>query len=98
MEASLNEHMQLYGFLSSSNYCGFINTFKYEGEKVILDKYTIIEETTSKVIYNWLQYFNKDALTNELKETGFKIHAIYGDVAGSNYSENKTEFAVITDK
>jgi len=97
-EVSLYEHMQLHGFWSKNDYYGFLNTYKYEDEKVILDKYTIIEEKGSKVIYNWLQYFSENMLLKELKSAGFKIQAIYDDVAGSNYSKNNTEFAVIAIK
>lgn len=96
--ASLYEHMQLHGFWSSNDYYGFQNTFKYEDEKVVLDKYTIVEEKGSKVVYNWLQYFSEDMLLNELKDAGFKIQAIYDDVAGTYYSKNNTEFAVIAAK
>ncbi len=34
---------QLDGFWSPNKYYGFLNTFKYDAEKVALDKYTIIE-------------------------------------------------------
>ncbi len=34
-------------------------------EKVILDKYTIVEESNTKTIYNWLQYFSIPSLNNE---------------------------------
>ncbi|MFK5969083.1 MAG: class I SAM-dependent methyltransferase [Candidatus Marithrix sp.] len=97
-ETSLYEYKQLHGFWSSNDYYGFLNTFKYEDEKVVLDKYTIVEEEISKVVYNWLQYFSEDMLLDELKDAGFNIQAIYDNVAGSNYSENTTEFAVIVEK
>jgi len=97
-ETSLYEHMQLQGFWSKYDYYGFLNTFKYDAEKVVLDKYTIIEEEGSKVVYNWLQYFSEDMLSNELKDAGLNIQAIYDDVAGSNYSKNSTEFAVVATK
>lgn len=97
-EVSLYEYKLLHGFWSSNDYYGFLNTFKYEDEKVVLDKYTLVEEESSKVVYNWLQYFSEDMLLNELKDSGFNIQAIYGDVAGSNYSKNNTEFAVIVEK
>ncbi len=97
-EAALYEHKQLDGFWSDSDYYGFLNTFKYEDEKVVLDKYTIIEKESTKTIYNWLQYFSQDRLMSELKEAGFTIQATYNDVAGSVYSGDKTEFAVIAGK
>ena len=97
-EVSLYEHMQLHGFWSENDYYGFLNTFKYEDEKVVLDKYTIIEEGNSKVIYNWLQYFSEETLINELQNSGFKVQGFYDDVAGSRYSKNNTEFAVVAVK
>jgi len=50
------------GFWCSKPYFGFLNTFKYQAEKVTLDKYTIVEETRTRVIYNWLQHFDREAL------------------------------------
>ncbi len=64
----------------------------------MLDKYTIIEEKSSKVIYNWLQYFSIEMLKKEFENSGLTIKAIYNDVAGSKYSENHTEFAIVAVK
>lgn len=97
-ETALYEHQQLNGFWSPNDYYAFLNTFKYEAEKVILDKYTIVEADRTRTVYNWLQYFSEEMLLQELKEAGFKIQAIYDDVAGSHYSNNNTEFAVIIRK
>jgi hypothetical protein len=74
-----------------------VNTFIYAKEQVVLDKYTIIEEKQKKVIYNWLQYFSEEMLRDKLLSFGFKIQSIYDDVAGSTYSKQKTEFAVIAE-
>jgi cyclopropane fatty-acyl-phospholipid synthase-like methyltransferase len=97
-EKYLYEHMQLDGFWSANDYYGFLNTFKYVNEKVVLDKYTIIEENNSKIIYNWLQYFSEDMLKDEFLNSGFKVKAIYDDVAGSEYSSEHTEFAIVAVK
>ena len=40
----------LNGFWSSEPYYGFLNTFKYEEEKVTLDKYTIVERTKIRTV------------------------------------------------
>ena len=42
-ESATYELNQLNGFWSPVDYYCFVNTFKYEKEKVTLDKYTIIE-------------------------------------------------------
>jgi SAM-dependent methyltransferase len=97
-EVSTCEHMQLDGFWSKEDYYGFLNTFKYEEEKVIVDKYTIVEETRTRTVYNWLQYFSTDALRKEFYENGFKVEDFYSDVAGKPFNSKSTEFAVVARK
>jgi len=97
-ETATYEHNQLNHFWSANDYYGFLNTFKYEEEKVVLDKYTIIEEQTKYVIYNWLQYFSVEMLKSEFEASGLTIKALYDDVAGSGYSGGHTEFAVVAVK
>ena len=80
------------------DYYGFLNTFKYEEEKVILDKYTIIEEAHTRTVYNWLQYFSPETLREEYNENGFKIEEFYSDVAGKTFNSKSTEFAVVARK
>jgi SAM-dependent methyltransferase len=97
-EVSTYEYMQLNGFWSSENYYGFLNTFKYDEEKVILDKYTIIEEARTKTVYNWLQYFSPESLRKEFEESGFNIEEHYSDVAGAVFSPESVEFAIVAKK
>jgi len=86
------------GFWSSAPHFGFLNTFKYEQEKVVLDKYTIIEETRTRVVYNWLQYYDREALGNEFKEHGFAVEEFLGDVAGAAFEPESQEFAIVARK
>jgi SAM-dependent methyltransferase len=97
-EAAFYERNQLNGFWSSEEYFGFLNTFKYEQEKVTLDKYTIIEIEKTSVIYNWLQYFSPESLQKELGEAGFAVSSSYADVAGAPFDETASEFAVVARK
>ena len=86
------------GFWSPDKYYGFLNTFKYEREKVVVDKYTIVEKTRTKTVYNWFQYFGPEALQKEFAECGFTIENLYSDVAGSPFDAKSKEFAVIAGK
>jgi SAM-dependent methyltransferase len=86
------------GFWSPDKYYGFLNTFKYEKEKVVLDKYTIIEAGRTRTIYNWLQYFSPEGLESELGACGFSVEGYYSDVAGTPFSSQSREFAVIAGK
>lgn len=97
-EAATYEVNQLSGFWSPNKYYGFLNTFKYAEEKVVLDKYTIIESERTRQVYNWLQYFAPEDLESEFVETGFFVKGIYSDVAGNPYNQKSSEFAVIANK
>ena len=97
-ETATYELNQLDGFWSSEDYYCFLNSFKYEKEKVLLDKYTIIEQSRKRVVYNWLQCFSEDSLRAEFEENGFAVEQIYSDVAGTSYSADSSEIAVVARK
>ena len=97
-EISIYEANLLNGFWSHGKYYGFLNTFKYDEETVVLDKYTIIEAGRTRTVYNWLQYFSPEALEREFVESGFTLAAQYSDVAGSEFDPGKEEFAVVARK
>ena len=86
------------GFWSPHRYYAFLNTFTYDEEKVVLDKYTIVERARTRTIYNWLQYFSPEALEHELSGCGLEIEKCYADVAGSTYHPEQNEFAVVVRK
>jgi SAM-dependent methyltransferase len=94
-EAATYEENLLDGFWSQDKYYGFLNTFKYEQEKVILDKYTIVEARRTQTVYNWMQCFSPETLEKEFSESGFAIEKFFSDVAGSTYSHDTSEFSVI---
>ncbi|MCG6910767.1 MAG: methyltransferase domain-containing protein [Deltaproteobacteria bacterium] len=94
-EVATYEINQLNGFWAANKYYGFLNTFKYREEKVVLDKYTIIELGRTRTVYNWLQYFAPEDLEKEFVDAGFSLDGFYSDVAGTPYDQNSSEFAVI---
>lgn len=97
-EAATYEKNLLDGFWSSNKYYGFLNTFKYEKEKVVLDKYTLIEASRTRTVYNWLQYFSPETLEKEFVDVGFAIDTLYADVAGSPFGPENTELAIVAKK
>jgi 2-polyprenyl-3-methyl-5-hydroxy-6-metoxy-1,4-benzoquinol methylase len=86
------------GFWSPAPYFGFLNTFRYEEDKVALDRYTIVEKKRVRVFYNWLQYFDRESLGAELQGHGLEVVEFLGDVAGSGFDPTGHEFAVIARK
>ena len=97
-ETAVYEQNQLNGFWSPEDYYGFLSTFKYDDEKVVLDKYTIVEKERTRVIYNWLQYFSAGTLHDEFLDCGFEIAQLYSDVAGTQFDPESKEFAIAAKK
>ena len=94
-ESATYELNQLNGFWSPEDYYCFVNTFKYENEKVLLDKYSIIEESRHRVVYNWFQCYSEDSLRREFEVNGFKVEELYSDVAGKAFTSESAEFAIV---
>ncbi|MGD9161769.1 MAG: methyltransferase domain-containing protein [Desulfobacteraceae bacterium] len=88
----------LNGFWSPDDYYCFVNTFKYEKEKVTLDKYTIIEASQTRVVYNWLQHFSKESLRTEFENNDFEVEDFYSNVAGGVFDPDSSEFAIVVRK
>jgi hypothetical protein len=97
-KTALYEANQLNGFRSPNRYYGFLNTFKYEREKVVLDKYTIIEDDRTRTVYNWLQYFSPEELEREFTSCGFTVDELYADVAGAPFDPQSGEIAIVGKK
>jgi SAM-dependent methyltransferase len=94
-EITAFERSLMDGFWSPNDYYGFLNTFKYDTEEVVLDKYTIIEPRKTRIIYNWLQYFSQESLEREFKAAGLDVEDLYSNVAGDLFDPEADEFAVV---
>ncbi len=97
-ETKTYEHRRIDGFWSPENYYCFQNTFKYDNEKVILDKYTIIEEKRTRVVYNWLQYYSEGSLRKESEENGLTVEGFYSDLTGTAISPESLEIVIAAKK
>ncbi len=97
-EAVLCEENLLNGFWSAQPYYGFLNSFKYPIEKVMLDKYTIIQPDHTRTFYNWLQYFSPADLLEVFRLAGFRERTLYSNVAGAPFDEAAAEFAIVARK
>lgn len=94
-EISTYEFNQPDKFWSADDYYCFVNKYKYEAEKLILEKYTIIEESGKRVIYNWFQCFDMESVWSEFAGSGLKIVDFFSDVAGKGFDIKSNEFAVV---
>lgn len=97
-ESAMYQANLLNGFWSPNKYYGFLNTFKYEKEKVVLDKYVLFEESRTRSVYNWLQYFTPDTLKREFVDCGLAAEKFFADVSGTSFNPESTEFAIVAKK
>jgi hypothetical protein len=94
-ESSTYELNLLNNFWSADEYFGFLNKFKYVEDRVLLDKYTIVEKKRTRQIFNWLQCFEPSELKSEFDSYGLQVVELLGDVAGKAYDPESDEFAVV---
>ncbi len=81
-------------FWSEEEYYCFLGKYKYETEKLLLDKYTIITGSGTRHVYNWYQCFDENAIRREFALRGFTVTALYTSVAGEIYRGDTDGFAV----
>lgn len=101
--AKRHEHMRVErqlmgGFWSEQDYFGFHKAITYPQQKVFLDHYYIVEAQRQWQVYNWLQYFSREALEREFADNGLQIRQWYGDVAGAPYDAHSDVMAVMATK
>jgi 2-polyprenyl-3-methyl-5-hydroxy-6-metoxy-1,4-benzoquinol methylase len=97
-EARVFEYCEKDGFWSPDPYYVFRNDFKYEKERLLLDKYWIIEKSRTREIYNWIQCFSPETIAAEFTQNGLEIVDYFANVAGDRYQKNNTEFAIVARK
>ncbi len=61
------------GFWSAEDYFAFHHTFRYDADRLALDRFTIVEQDRTWEVFNWLQYFTPETLAAELRAAGFKV-------------------------
>ena len=83
------------GFWSAEPYFGFQNTFKYEHEQVVLERYLIVERERQTEYFNWFQHYSLASLRAEVEAAGLVVEDVYGDVTGEPFEPSLPEFAVV---
>lgn len=86
------------GFWTDHPHFVFKSVFKYDDERVTLDKYTVITEDKEMVIHNWLKHFSLADLQAEFKSCGLDITGVYADAAGKPLNRESDTLAVVAAK
>jgi len=84
------------GFFSPHPYSGTVDVFTYDDERLVLERYTLVEQDRTRVFYNWTQFLSPDQVGKELADAGLRLEEVLGDVAGATLDTTTAwEFAVI---
>lgn len=86
-ETTEHGHRLMDGFWAPGDYWGFKDTFKYDDEKVVLDKYTVVEPHRQRCVYNWLQYYSFESLSEEFERCGLRIVERFADLTGAPHQD-----------
>ncbi len=81
-ECTLIEDRLMNGFWAEGRYVGIQRTFVYPDERLSLDRYLIVEPHETWQIFNWFQYYTPDLLQAELRDAGFEVVQMVGELTG----------------
>ena len=86
------------GFWSAGPHHVFTNTFKYDKEKLVGDKYSVFERNRKLEIFTWLQSYDIPAIEELFKKNGLQITGTFSDVSGAPLKDSSERIAVIAKK
>ena len=87
-EVTLIEDRLMGGFWAEGDYVGIQKSFIYEDHYLALDRYIIVEPEKTWQIYNWFQHYSPQMIEEELRESGFAVVELAGDLTGKSLSKN----------
>ncbi len=85
------------GFWSPQPHFVFENTFRYEEEKLLLSKYSVVEGTRIRTFYNWFQCYSLQELETQLARDGLLVKESLASVAGDPLRPDSMEIAVVVE-
>ncbi|MGD2120598.1 MAG: class I SAM-dependent methyltransferase, partial [Gemmatimonadota bacterium] len=85
------------GFWSPAPHFVFTKRFKYTADLAYLDRYLVVEAARQREFFNWIQCFRPSGLQEELKEAGWGVETVLGNVAGDPFDPGERFFAVIAE-
>jgi SAM-dependent methyltransferase len=73
--------------------------FDYPEQAIWLDQYIVLEENGTITVYrNWFQDYDQESICEELAQSGFEIQGVWGDLTGSDYSEDGEWIGVVAQR
>lgn len=83
------------GFWAKPPYYGFRQSFIYQSESTILDRYLIVEANRLRWVHNWLQCLTPPQLCAELESAGFQVGAPRDVITGAQWQDDNAMFCCI---
>jgi SAM-dependent methyltransferase len=83
------------GFWAAGPYEELLETMIDPDERLVLDRYTVVEPERTRTFWNWFQAYDPSSLDEVLSGAGLRVDAVLGDTTGRSYDPASTEFAVV---
>lgn len=97
-EESKNWEYLQSGFFYAEPHLCLQSFYRYDEHKTILRQYLVITEHDVRCHNIWEHTFTADEVTEDLREAGFRLKGLYGDISGSEYSIAGETMCVIAEK
>jgi len=81
-EKTVVEYRMMDGFWAPDDYVGVQRTFVYLEDCLSLDRYLIVQPNENWQIFNWTQHFTPLSIEKELRDAGFQVDHMAGDLSG----------------
>lgn len=85
------------GFWSADRYYCLRNDRKYQ-ENTTLSQYLVVTHDAARAYHVWNHCFSKCDLIAEVEAAGFRTLQVFGDVAGTPYTEDSMTIAILLEK
>ena len=83
-------------FWSPDDHFGFQTTFLYDQDKIALDRYLIVAPERRFEIFNWMQYFDPEMISSEVREAGLVVEEVLDVMTGDPWTPEAGEIAVVS--
>ena len=82
-------------FWSPDDHFVFQTTFLYDRDKIALDRYLIVAPERRFEIFNWMQYFDPEMISREVRDAGLVVEDILDVMTGAPWTPEAGELAVV---
>lgn len=82
-------------FWSPNDHFGFQTTFLYDRDKISLDRHLIITLDCRFEIFNWMQFFDPETISREVRQAGLAVEALLDVKTGEPWTSEAGELAIV---